>query len=94
MELTGPECDDAADWVVWRHANGYAIAGNDLDPETTHAAAQLGEHFMARVTLHTIEAAGVNGNHRALHVDQIVFAQRDSNQEVCHITPSRATTKR
>jgi hypothetical protein len=30
---------------------------------------------MASIALHPVEAAGVNGHHRSLHINQIVFAQ-------------------
>jgi hypothetical protein len=73
--LSGSEGDDAADRVVRRHTDGYAITWNDFDPEAAHAAAQLCEHFVSRVALHPIEAAGMNGHDGALHVDQIVFTQ-------------------
>jgi hypothetical protein len=35
-----------------------------------HPAAELGQHFVARVHLHAIEAAAVDGHHGALYVDQ------------------------
>ena len=73
--LSGSERDDAADRIVRRYTDRHAITRNNLDAEAAHAAAQLGEHFVARVTLHTIQAAGVNGDYGALHVDQIVFTQ-------------------
>jgi hypothetical protein len=73
--LSGPEGDDAADWVVGGHANRDAITWNNFDPEAAHAAAQLREHFVARITLHAIESAGVDRHYGSLHVDQIVFAQ-------------------
>ena len=73
--LSGPEGDDAADRVVRRHADGHAITWNNFDPEAAHAAAQLCEHFVSRIALHTIEAAGMDSHNGALHVDQIVFTQ-------------------
>jgi hypothetical protein len=73
--LSGPEGDDAADRIVWRHANGHAITWNNFDPEAAHTAAQLCEHFVSRVALHPVKAARMNGHHGALHVDQIVFTQ-------------------
>jgi hypothetical protein len=76
--LSGPEGDDAADRVVGGHADGDAITWNNLDPEAAHAAAQLREHFVARIALHAIEAAGVNGHDSALHINQIVFTQYSS----------------
>src|ERR1700675_1069152 len=73
--LPGSERDDAANRIVGRNTHGHAVAGDDLDAEAAHSAAQLGQHFMARVTLHTIEPPAVNCHYRSLHVDQIVFAQ-------------------
>ena len=77
-DLSGPEGDDAADWVVGRYADRDAITRNNFDPEAAHTAAQLCEHFVARVALHAIQAAGVNGHDSALHVYQIVFTQYSS----------------
>jgi len=77
-DLSGPEGDDAADWVVGRYADRDAITRNNFDPEAAHTAAQLCEHFVARVALHAIQAAGVNGHDSALHVNQIVFTQYSS----------------
>jgi hypothetical protein len=73
--LSGPEGDDAADRVVGGHADRDAITWNNFDPEAAHAAAQLCEHFVSRIALHAIEAAGMDSHHGALHVDQIVFTQ-------------------
>lgn len=73
--LTGTEGDDAPNWIVWGHANGDAITGNNLDTKAAHAAAQLGEYFMAGVALHAIEAAAVHSDDGTLHVDQIILAQ-------------------
>jgi hypothetical protein len=73
--LSSPERDDSADRIVGRHPDRYAIAWNNFDAEAAHAAAQLREHFVARVTLHSVEAARMNGDDGALHIDQIVFAQ-------------------
>jgi hypothetical protein len=78
VSLSSPEGDDAADWVVGRHANRNAITWNHFDPEAAHAAAQLCEHFVPSVTLHAIEAARVDSHDGALHVDQIVFTQYSS----------------
>ena len=74
--LASPEGDDAADWIVRRHANGHAIAGHDLDAEAAHAAAQLCQHFVTGITLHAVESAAVHCDDRALHVDEIVLAQK------------------
>jgi hypothetical protein len=56
-QLSGAERNDAAHWIVRGDAYRHAIAGHDLDAETPHASAQLREHFMTRVTLHTIKTA-------------------------------------
>ena len=73
--LTGSERDDAPDGIVRRDTDGYAIARNDLDAEAAHAAAQLREHFVSGVALHTVESAAVHCHDRALHVDEIVLTQ-------------------
>jgi len=73
--LASAEGNDAADGIVRRHADGHAISWNNLDPEAAHSAAELGQHFMAGVTLHTVEAATMNSHHSTLHVDEIVLAQ-------------------
>ena len=74
-ELPCAEGDDAADRIVRRDADGHAIARNDLDAEAAHPAAQLREHFVAGVALHAIQAPGMDGDDRALHIYEIVFAQ-------------------
>jgi hypothetical protein len=74
--LSGAEGNDAADRIVGGHADGHAITRDDLDAEPPHPAAQLREHFMSRITLHAIEAPGMHGDDRSLHVYQIVFAQQ------------------
>src|SRR5437868_3745162 len=63
--LARAERDNAPDRIVRRDADGHAIPRNYLDAEAAHAAAQLGEHFMASVTLHTVQPAAVNRNHCA-----------------------------
>jgi hypothetical protein len=73
--LSGPEGDDAADRVIWRYPDRHAITWNNFDPEAAHTPAQLCEHFVSRVALHAVKAAGMNGHDGALHVDQIVFTQ-------------------
>ena len=65
----GPECDDAADGIVGRDADSDPIAGDDLDTEAAHPAAQLGENFVTRVALHAIQTARMDGNNSALHID-------------------------
>src|SRR3954467_12703736 len=77
--LECPEGDDAPDRIVRRDADGDAIPGNHFDTEAAHPAAQLGQHFMAGVALHTIETPAVDRHHRALHVDEIVLAQTASD---------------
>ena len=73
--LASTEGDDAADRIIRRDPDGHAIARNHLDAKAAHPAAQLGEHFVALVTLHAIQPAAVNRNDRALHVNQIILAQ-------------------
>src|SRR3954470_11571784 len=77
--LARPEGDDAADRIVRRDADGDAIPGNHFDAEAAHPAAELGQHFMAGVALHTVEAPAVDCHDRALHVDEIVLAQTASD---------------
>jgi hypothetical protein len=73
--LTCAEGDDAADRIVGRHANGDAIAGNNLDAESAHPAAQLSKDLVAGIALHAIKPAGMNRNYCPLHINQIVLAQ-------------------
>ena len=47
------------------------------DLPVSEAAAELREDFVPRVALYPVEPAAVHGGDRALHVDQIVFAQTD-----------------
>ena len=68
-QLSGAECDDAADRIVGRDAHRHAVTGDDLDAEAPHPAAQLGEHFVTRVALHAIESAAVHGDDGTLHID-------------------------
>ena len=65
---TCAERDDAADGIVGGDANGDAIAGDDLDAEAAHSAAQLSENLMTRVALDAIQAARMDGNNGALHI--------------------------
>jgi hypothetical protein len=87
--LAGAECNDAPDGVVRRNADGHAIARNDFDTEAAHSTTELGQHFMAGVTLHSVEPATVHGDDGALHVNQIILAQLLANpfcrQTLCHI---------
>ena len=76
--LASPEGDNAPDGIVRRHADGHAIPGDDLDAEAAHPAAQLGQDFMASVTLHTVQPAAVDRYDCALHVNEIVLAQTAS----------------
>jgi len=73
--LASSECDDAADRIVGGHADRYAIAGNHLDAEAAHPAAQLRKDFVALVALDPIQASAVHRDDGALHVDQIILAQ-------------------
>jgi hypothetical protein len=72
---TSPEGDDAAHRVVRRDANGDAISWNHFDSEPAHPAAQLSEYFVAGVALDSIQAAAVDSDDSALHVDEVVLAQ-------------------
>ena len=96
--LACAEGDDAPDRIVRRHADGHAISRNDLDAEAAHAAAELGEHFVAGVALHAVKTATVNRHHGALHVDEIVLAQTASSpfikQTLCHIGRSQTAVRR
>jgi hypothetical protein len=69
VRLSRAEGNDAADRIVRRDANRHAVTGNDLDAETPHPAAQLGEHFMTGITLHSIQPAGMHRHYGSLHVD-------------------------
>jgi len=86
--LACAEGNDAPDRVVRRDANCDAIAGNYLDAEAAHSAAELGQHFVAGVTLHAVEPAAVHCHHGALHVNKIVLAQLLARpffkQTLCH----------
>ena len=85
--LAGAERDDAPDRIVRRNAYRYAIARNDFNTEAAHSAAELGQHFMAGVTLHAVKPSAMHGYDGALHVDQIVLAQIASipfKQQLCH----------
>ena len=86
--LAGAECNDAPNGVVRRNADGHAIARNDFDTEAAHSTTELGQHFMAGVTLHSVEPATVHGDDGALHVNQIILAQLLANpfcrQTLCH----------
>ena len=86
--LARPERDDAPDRIVRRNADGHAIARNDFDTEAAHSTAELGQHLVAGVTLHSVQPATVHGDDGALHVNQIILAQLLANpfcrQTLCH----------
>src|SRR5262245_36937635 len=73
--LASAEGDDPPDRIVRRHPDGDAVSRDDLDSKAAHAAAQLGEHLMPLITLHTIKTAAMDRHYGALHVDQIILAQ-------------------
>jgi hypothetical protein len=74
--LSCSERDDAADRIVWRDTHCHSIAGDDLDTEAAHPAAQLRQHFVPRITLDAVKPSGVHRNDCPLHVYKIVFAQQ------------------
>ena len=78
FRLARSEGDDASDGIVGRDAYGHAISRDNFDAEAAHAAAELGQHFMAGVALNSVKAAAVNSHYRTLHVDEIVLAQTAS----------------
>ena len=75
VSLSRAEGDDAANRIVGGDADRHAIARHDLDTEAAHPAAQLRQHFVAGVALDAVQAAGMDRDHRSLHINQIVFAQ-------------------
>ena len=79
LRLAGAEGDDAADWIVRRHADGHAISRNNFDTKAAHAAAELGEHLVAGIALDPVEPTAVNGDHGSLHVYEIILAQMLAN---------------
>jgi flavin-dependent dehydrogenase len=86
--LARPEGDDASDGIVGGHPNGHAISRDNFDAEAAHTAAELGQHFVAGITLHAVQPATVNGHDGALHVNQIILAQLlavlSIKQTLCH----------
>jgi hypothetical protein len=74
--LARPEGDDAAYGIVRRDAYGDAIPWHYLDTKAAHPAAQLCQHFVARVALDPVEPSTVHCHHGALHVNQVVLAQK------------------
>jgi hypothetical protein len=77
--LARAEGDDAADGIVGRNTYGHAISRDNFNAEAAHAAAELGQHFVAGVALNPVEAPAMDGHNRTLHVDEIVLAQTASN---------------
>jgi hypothetical protein len=77
--LARAERDDAPDRIVGRNPYGHPIAGHYLDPKSTHATAELRQHFVSGITLHTVESPAVHGHNSALHVYQVVLAQLLAN---------------
>jgi len=69
QQLSCAERDDAADRIVGRDANRYAVTGDDLDAETPHPAAQLSEHFVAGIALDAIQTSRVHRYYSSLHID-------------------------
>jgi hypothetical protein len=85
--LTCAEGDDAANRVVGRDAHRYPIAWHDFDAEPPHAATELGQHFVAGITLHTVEAAAMHRDDGTLDVDEIVLTQSMSFLDYASIVP-------
>ena len=73
--LACSEGDDSPDRVVRRNADGHAVTRYYFDAKAPHAAAELSEHFVPGVALHSVKTAAVNRYHGSLHVDEIVLAQ-------------------
>jgi hypothetical protein len=74
-DLASAEGNDAPDRIVRGHANGHPISGHHFDSEAAHPAAQLGEHLVPLVALHSVKPTTVHGHNGALHVNQIILAQ-------------------
>jgi len=74
-DLASAEGDDAANRIVGRNANRYAISRHYLDAKAAHATAQLRQHLMPLVALHAVKSAAMYGHHSSLNIDQIVLAQ-------------------
>ena len=89
VELAGPESDNAPDGIVRRDANRHSISGDDFDPKAAHPAAELGEHLVSGIALHSVKATAMHSDDGTLHVDEVVLAQSASNpsikQTLCHI---------
>jgi len=73
--LAGAECDDPADRIVWRYADGYSVSGNYFDAKSAHTTAELRQDLVAGIALHTVQPAAVHRDNGALHVNQIILAQ-------------------
>jgi hypothetical protein len=73
--LSRAERDDSTDRVIRGHANGDPVTRHYFDAEAAHAAAQLRQNLMARIALHAIQTARMNGHDRSLHIYEIVLAQ-------------------
>ena len=71
----GPESYDAANRVIGGNPDGDPVPRDYLDAKAAHPAAQLGQHFVAGITLDTVEAAAVHRHDRALNVYQVVLTQ-------------------
>jgi hypothetical protein len=54
VDSASAEGNDAANWIVWRDANGDPIARYYLNSKTAHATAQLGEYLVASIALYPI----------------------------------------
>src|SRR5262245_13804776 len=78
MPLSSAECDDPSNRVVRRDSHRDAIAGDDLDAEAAHPAAELGQDFVTGIALHAVKTPAVHRDDGALHIDQIVLAQTAS----------------
>ena len=87
--LASAERDDAPHRVVRRDANRYPIARNDFDTKAAHAAAELREHFVARVALDAVEPAAMDGYNGSLHVNKIVLAQTARFLSSCNCVTDR-----
>ena len=73
--LACAEGNDAPDRIVRRNADGHAISRDDLDAEAAHSAAELGQHLVTSVALHTVQTTAVHRDHGALHINEIILAQ-------------------
>ena len=74
-ELASAEGNDAANRIVRRNAYGDSIPGDHFDAEAAHPAAQLSQHFVARIDLHAIKTATMDGHDGALNINEVILAQ-------------------